>query len=131
MGQQAEEAGVEIYPGYAGSEILYNPDGSVKGVATNDVGISKDGTRTDSFESGMEIHAKVTLFAEGCHGSLSKQIIEKYNLRKDSQFQTYGIGLKEVWELDPSKHEPGLVHHSIGWPMDTHTYGGALYFYFI
>jgi electron-transferring-flavoprotein dehydrogenase len=100
LGEQAEEAGAEIYPGYAGSEVLYHPDGSVKGVATNDVGMSKDGTPSDSFERGMEIHAKVTLFAEGCHGSLSKGVINNFKLRKDGQFQTYGLGVKEVCTLN-------------------------------
>ncbi|KAL3900535.1 MAG: hypothetical protein SGCHY_001266 [Lobulomycetales sp.] len=129
LGEQAEEAGAEIYPGYAGSEVLYHADGSVKGVATNDVGLARDGTPSDAFERGMEIHAKVTLFAEGCHGSLSKQIIRAFDLRRDSQFQTYGLGVKEVWELDPAKHDPGLVLHSIGWPMDMHTYGGAFMYH--
>ncbi|KAJ3396386.1 hypothetical protein HDU92_003228 [Lobulomyces angularis] len=129
LGEQAEEAGAEIYPGYAASEVLYNEDGSVKGIATNDVGINKAGAPMDTFERGMEIHAKVTLFAEGCHGSLSKQVIKKFKLREEGKFQTYGIGLKEVWELDPSKHEPGLVSHSVGWPMDYQTYGGAFMYH--
>lgn len=107
LGEQAEDLGVEVYPAFAGSEILYNPDGSVKGIATNDVGIARDGTPKDNFERGMEIHAKVTLFAEGCHGSLSKKLISKFNLRKDSEPQTYGLGLKEVWELDPTMHQQG------------------------
>lgn len=96
MGEQAEEAGVEIFPGFAASEVLYNEDGSVRGIATNDVGIGRDGRLKDSFERGMAIHAKVTLFAEGCHGSLTKGLIRKFNLRENSQFQTYGLGIKEV-----------------------------------
>lgn len=129
LGEQAEEAGVEVYPGIAASEVLYNDDQSVKGIATNDVGVSKQGKRKDSFERGMEIHAKVTIFAEGCHGSLTKEVINKFDLRKDSQHQTYGIGIKEVWEIDPAKHEPGLVVHSVGWPLDKDTYGGAFMYH--
>ncbi|KAI8899172.1 hypothetical protein BC833DRAFT_586766, partial [Globomyces pollinis-pini] len=129
LGEQAEELGVDVYPGFAGSEILYHEDGSVKGIATNDVGIDKSGKPKDSFERGMEIHAKVTLFAEGCHGSLTKKLIHKFDLRKDSEPQTYGLGIKEVWEVDPAKHEPGLVFHSIGFPLDMHTYGGAFLYH--
>ncbi|KAI8612396.1 hypothetical protein BC830DRAFT_1171110 [Chytriomyces sp. MP71] len=129
LGEQAEEAGVELYPSFAASEVLYNADGSVAGIATNDVGIGRNGLPKDSFERGMEIRAKVTLFAEGCHGSLSKKIINKFDLRKDSQFQTYGLGLKEVWEIDPAKHQPGLVVHSLGWPMSYDTYGGAFMYH--
>ncbi|KAJ3102401.1 hypothetical protein HDU97_000608 [Phlyctochytrium planicorne] len=129
LGSQAEELGVEIYPSFAGSEVLYNEDGSVAGVATNDVGIGRSGKPKDSFERGMEIRAKVTLFAEGCHGSLSKKVINKFDLRKDSQHQTYGIGLKEVWELDPAKHDAGLVMHTMGWPMDFQTYGGSFMYH--
>ncbi|KAJ3113191.1 hypothetical protein HDU96_003690 [Phlyctochytrium bullatum] len=129
LGEQAEEAGVEVYPSFAASEVLYNEDGSVAGIATNDVGIGRNGLPKDNFERGMEIRAKVTLFAEGCHGSLSKKVINKFDLRKDSQPQTYGIGLKEVWELDPSKHDAGLVLHTIGWPMDFKTYGGSFMYH--
>ncbi|KAJ8331047.1 hypothetical protein QVD99_001151 [Batrachochytrium dendrobatidis] len=129
LGEQADEVGVEIYPSFAASEILYHEDGSVKGIATNDVGIGKDGKPKDNFERGMEIHARVTLLAEGCHGSLTKKLIQKFDLRKDSEAQTYGIGIKEVWELDPSKHDPGLVLHSVGWPMDYKTYGGAFMYH--
>ncbi|KAJ3385401.1 hypothetical protein HDU84_002250 [Entophlyctis sp. JEL0112] len=121
LGEQAEELGVEV---------LYNDDGSVAGIATNDVGIAKSGLPKDSFERGMEIRAKVTLFAEGCHGSLSKKVISKFNLREGKQHQTYGLGLKEVWEIDPSKHDPGLVLHSVGWPLDYKTYGGAFMYHF-
>jgi electron-transferring-flavoprotein dehydrogenase len=103
LGERAEEVGVEIYPGFAASEILYNHEGVVKGVATNDLGISREGKAKDSFERGMEFHARVTLLGEGCHGSLSKQVIKKYDLRRDSQHQTYGLGIKEVWEVQPAK----------------------------
>ncbi|KNC97740.1 uncharacterized protein SPPG_06742 [Spizellomyces punctatus DAOM BR117] len=130
LGEQAEELGVEIYPSFAASEVLYDEDGSVKGIATNDVGIGRDGRPKDNFERGMEIHAKVTLFAEGCHGHLTKRISRKFDLRKDSQPQTYGIGLKEVWELAPEKFEAGLVLHSVGWPMDIKTYGGSFMYHF-
>ncbi|RZC40532.1 electron transfer flavoprotein-ubiquinone oxidoreductase, mitochondrial [Asbolus verrucosus] len=129
LGEQAEALGVEIYPGYAASEVLYHPDGSVKGVATNDVGIAKDGSPKETFERGMELHAKCTIFAEGCHGHLSKQIINKFNLRANSEPQTYGIGLKEIWEIDPAKHRPGRVEHSIGWPLDKFTYGGSFLYH--
>ncbi|XP_022901839.2 electron transfer flavoprotein-ubiquinone oxidoreductase, mitochondrial [Onthophagus taurus] len=129
LGEQAEALGVEIYPGYAASEILYHPDGSVKGVATNDVGIAKDGSPKDTFERGMELHAKCTIFSEGCHGHLTKQIIKKFNLRANAEPQTYGIGLKEIWEIEPTKHQPGLVEHTIGWPLDIHTYGGTFLYH--
>ncbi|KAI9328310.1 hypothetical protein DFJ73DRAFT_861836 [Zopfochytrium polystomum] len=129
MGEQAEEAGVEIYPSFSASEVLYNEDGSVAGIATNDVGIGRNGLPKDNFERGMEIRAKVTLFAEGCHGSLTKKLIRKFGLRDESQPQTYGLGLKEVWELDPAKHEPGLVLHTIGWPMSYDTYGGSFMYH--
>uniref|UniRef100_A0A1B0B674 Electron transfer flavoprotein-ubiquinone oxidoreductase n=1 Tax=Glossina palpalis gambiensis TaxID=67801 RepID=A0A1B0B674_9MUSC len=110
--------GVEIYPGCAAAEVLFHKDGSVKGVATNDVGIAKDGSPKDTFARGMELHAKTTIFAEGCRGHLTKQIMRQFNLNEGSQHQTYGIGLKEVWEIQPEKHQPGLVEHTIGWPLD-------------
>ncbi|KAI5811625.1 hypothetical protein DFH27DRAFT_597360 [Peziza echinospora] len=130
MAERAEELGVEIYPGFAASELLYNPDGGVKGVATNDLGIGRDGKPKDSFERGMEFHAKCTLFAEGCHGSLTKQVIKKFDLRKDSQPQTYGLGLKEVWEVKPENFRKGEVSHSLGWPLPLDTYGGAFMYHF-
>ncbi|CAF3371309.1 unnamed protein product [Rotaria sp. Silwood2] len=131
LGEQAEAAGVEMYPATAASEILYHEDGSVKGIATNDVGIAKDGSPKDSFARGMELHAKYTIFAEGCHGHLAKQLYKKFDLRKNCTPQTYGIGLKEMWEVDKSKHEPGLVLHTAGWPMDTRTYGGSFMYHII
>lgn len=129
LGEQAEAAGVEIYPGYAASEILYHNDGSVKGIATNDVGISKDGSPKEIFERGMELHAKCTIFAEGCHGHLTKQISKKLNLRSNCEPQSYGIGLKEVWEIQPDKHRPGAVEHTVGWPLDKNTYGGSFLYH--
>ncbi|VEN45560.1 unnamed protein product [Callosobruchus maculatus] len=127
LGEQAESMGVEIYPGYAASEVLYHADGSVKGIATNDVGIAKDGGPKESFERGMELHAKCTIFAEGCHGHLTKQIIKKFNLRQGPQ--TYGLGVKELWEVDAEKHKPGRVEHTFGWPLDPHTYGGSFLYH--
>lgn len=129
LGEQAEELEVEVYPGIAASEVLYHEDGSVKGIATADVGISKDGSPKDTFERGMELHAKVTIFAEGCHGHLAKQLFQRFNLRENSCQQTYGIGLKELWEIDPSKHEPGLVVHTAGWPLPRDTYGGSFLYH--
>ena len=130
LGEQAEEVGVEVYPGIAASELLYAPDGrSVTGIATNDVGIAKDGTPKPSFERGMEFRAKLVLLAEGAHGSLTKEVVRKFDLRRNAQHQTYGIGLKEVWQVDPAKHQPGLVLHSIGWPLDNNTYGGAFLYH--
>ncbi|XP_018364904.1 PREDICTED: electron transfer flavoprotein-ubiquinone oxidoreductase, mitochondrial isoform X2 [Trachymyrmex cornetzi] len=129
LGEQAEAAGVEIYPGYAAAEVLYHEDGSVKGVATNDVGIAKDGSPKDTFERGMELHAKCTIFAEGCHGHLTKQLSKKLNLRKDCEPQTYGLGLKEIWEIEPSKHRPGAVEHTVGWPLNRNTYGGSFLYH--
>lgn len=121
LGERAEEIGVEIYPGFAASEIVYNHEGVVKGVATNDLGVGRDGKPKDSFERGMEFHAKVTLLAEGCHGSLSKQVIKKYGLRENSQHQTYGLGIKEIWEVQPEKFQSGLVVHSLGYPLPADT----------
>ncbi|CAB0043903.1 unnamed protein product [Trichogramma brassicae] len=129
LGKQAEAAGVEIYPGYGASEILYHEDGSVKGIATSDVGVAKDGSPKDSFERGMELHAKCTIFAEGCHGHLTKQIVKRFNLRQNSENQSYGIGLKEIWEIDPANHHPGTVEHTIGWPLDKNTYGGSFLYH--
>lgn len=131
LGERAEELGVEVYPGFAASEILYNPkDNSVMGVATNDMGIGRDGKPKDSFEQGMEFHARVTLLGEGCHGSLSKQVIKKYDLRRDSQPQTYGLGLKEVWEIKPENFRKGEVTHSMGYPLSKDTYGGGWMYHF-
>ena len=131
LGERAEEVGVEVYPGFAASEVLYRPDdGSVKGVATNDLGVGRDGKPKASFERGMEFHARVTLFAEGCHGSLTKQVIKKYDLRRESQPQTYGLGLKEVWEVKPENFRKGEVVHSMGYPLPSDTYGGGWIYHF-
>jgi electron-transferring-flavoprotein dehydrogenase len=129
LSEQAEELGVEIYPGYPAAEVLYHPDGSVKGIATADVGIAKDGSPKDTFARGMELHAKTTIFAEGCRGHLAKQIMQKFNLNADSDPQSYGIGVKEVWEVKPDLHKPGLVEHTVGWPLDRFTYGGSFLYH--
>ena len=129
LGQQAEALGVEIFPGFAAAEVLYHEDGSVKGVATGDMGVGRDGKQTDAYQQGMELHARYTFFAEGCRGNLGKQLEAKFNLRKDADPQVYGIGLKELWEIPPEKHKPGLVVHTAGWPLDAHTYGGSFLYH--
>ena len=129
LGEQAEAAGVEIYPGFAAAEVLYHEDGRVKGVATGDMGIGKDGEQTANYQPGFELHARQTIFAEGCRGSLTKTLFEKFGLRDTADHQTYGIGIKELWEIDPEKHHPGRVVHTIGWPMDTGTYGGSFLYH--
>jgi len=129
LGEQAEAVGVEIYPGFAAAEVLYDDDGKVKGVATGDMGIGKDGEQTANYQPGFELHAKQTIFAEGCRGSLTKTLFEKFDLRDGVDPQTYGIGIKELWEVDPDKHHPGRVVHTIGWPMDTGTYGGSFLYH--
>lgn len=125
MAGEAEAMGVEIFAGFAAAEILYNDANEVLGVATGDMGIGKDGERRADFTPGVELHARQTVFAEGCHGSLTKQLIKKFDLRKNSDPQTYGLGVKEIWEIDPAKHQEGLVVHTLGWPMDSKTYGGS------
>jgi electron-transferring-flavoprotein dehydrogenase len=129
LGQQAEALGVEIFPGFPAAEVLYNEDGSVKGVATGNMGVNRHGEPTDAFQLGMELHAKYTLFAEGSRGHLGKQLIAKYDLNKGKDPQTYGIGIKELWEIDPAKHQPGLVIHTAGWPLDNSTYGGSFLYH--
>ena len=129
LGQQAESLGVEIFPGFAAAEVLYNDDGSVKGVATGNLGLGKDGEPTAEFQLGMELRAKYTIFAEGSRGHLGKQLIEKYQLDAGKDPQTYAIGIKELWEIDPAKARPGHVVHSLGWPMDSQTYGGAFLYH--
>ncbi|MBT7952222.1 MAG: electron transfer flavoprotein-ubiquinone oxidoreductase [Gammaproteobacteria bacterium] len=124
LGEQAEALEVEIYPGFAAAEILYNEDGSVKGVATGDMGLDESGQQKVSYEAGMELHAKYTVFAEGCRGHLGKQLMEKFDLANDCDPQHYGIGLKELWEVEEDKHQPGLVVHGTGWPLDKDTTGG-------
>jgi len=129
LGQQAEALGVEIFPGFPAAEILYNDDGSVKGVATGNMGVNRHGEPTDAFQLGMELHAKYTFFAEGSRGHLGKQLIAKYDLNRGKDPQTYGIGIKELWEIDPAKHQPGLVVHTAGWPLDNSTYGGSFLYH--
>ena len=125
LGQIAENLGVEIYPGFAASEILYDDQGKVRGVATNDMGLDANNEKKDSYEPGIELHAKTTVFAEGCRGHLGKQLIKKFDLAKNSDPQQYGIGLKEIWEVPKENHDEGLVFHSVGWPLDNNTYGGC------
>ncbi|MBV1872140.1 MAG: electron transfer flavoprotein-ubiquinone oxidoreductase [Gammaproteobacteria bacterium] len=129
LGEQAEELGVEIFPGFTASEVLYNEDGSVKGIATGDMGIDKDGNQKGSYTPGYELHAKYTIFSEGCRGHLGKELISKFNLDEGKDPQHYGIGIKEVWEIDADKHEEGLVVHTLGWPMDNHTEGGGFLYH--
>ncbi len=129
LGTQAEELGVEIYPGFAAAEVL-EEDGKVVGIATGDMGIGKDGKPTENFQRGMELRAKYTLFAEGCRGSLSKQLMRRYNLREGHDPQTYAIGIKELWEIPAENHKPGLIVHTIGWPLDAGTYGGSFLYHF-
>jgi electron-transferring-flavoprotein dehydrogenase len=120
---------VEIFPGFAAAEVLYNDDGSVKGVATGNMGVGKDGEPTGEFQLGMELHARYTVFAEGARGHLGRQLIAKFNLADGKDPQTYGLGVKEVWEIDPKRHQPGFVLHTAGWPMDSATYGGAFLYH--
>ncbi|WP_420874440.1 electron transfer flavoprotein-ubiquinone oxidoreductase [Burkholderia arboris] len=129
LGAQAEALGVEIFPGFPAAEILYNDDGSVKGVATGNMGVGKDGEPTENFQLGMELHAKYTLFAEGCRGHLGRQLISKFKLDANAEPQAYGIGIKELWEIDPAKHKPGLVIHTAGWPLKSDTYGGSFLYH--
>jgi electron-transferring-flavoprotein dehydrogenase len=129
LATQAEELGVEIYPGFAAKEVLYHEDGRVKGVATGDMGIAKDGSQKANFEPGIELHATYTLFAEGARGSLSQHLMAEFNLCDGAAPQTYGIGIKELWQIDAAKHRPGLVQHSFGWPLDTKTYGGTFLYH--
>ncbi len=129
LGQQAEELGVEIYPGFAAAETLIE-NGRVVGIATGDMGIGKDGEPTDNYARGMELRASYTIFAEGCRGSLTKQLEKSFNLRDGVDPQTYGIGIKELWEIKPEKFRKGLTQHSIGWPLDRATYGGSFLYHF-
>jgi len=129
LAQQAEAMGVEIFPGFPAAEVLYNENGSVKGVATGNMGLGKDGEPTESFQLGMELHAKYTVFAEGSRGHLGKQLIARFKLDEGKDPQTYGIGVKELWEIDPKRHQPGFVLHTAGWPMENDTYGGAFLYH--
>jgi electron-transferring-flavoprotein dehydrogenase len=129
LGQEAENLGVEIFPGFPAAEIIYGESGEVLGVATGNLGIGKDGTPTENFQLGMELRAKYTLFAEGSRGHLGKQLIQKYNLDAGKDPQSYGIGIKELWEIDPAKHQEGLVVHTAGWPLSSDTYGGSFLYH--
>ncbi len=129
LATQAEGMGVEIFPGFAAAEVLYNEDGSVKGVATGNMGIGKDGEPMESFQIGMELHGKYTIFAEGARGHLGKQLIAKFALDAGCDPQAYGIGIKELWEIDPSRHQAGFAMHSAGWPMENDTYGGGFLYH--
>ncbi|WP_021025992.1 electron transfer flavoprotein-ubiquinone oxidoreductase [Comamonas sp. B-9] len=129
LAEQAEALGVEIFPGFAAAEVVYNDDGSVKGVATGNMGVGKNGEPTGEFQLGMELHGKYTIFAEGARGNLGKQLIAKFKLDEGKDPQTYGLGVKELWEIDPQRHQPGFVMHTAGWPMNNDTYGGAFLYH--
>ena len=129
LATQAEAAGVEIFPGFPAAEVLFDEEGRVAGVITGDMGVRRDGTPGPNFQPGMELRARITLFAEGCRGHLTKRLIRHYGLDRDSQPQTYGIGIKELWEVEAAKHEPGKVVHTIGWPLDSRTYGGSFIYH--
>jgi electron-transferring-flavoprotein dehydrogenase len=129
LAQQAEELGVEIFPGFPAAEVLYTDDGKVRGVATGNMGIGKDGEPTEAFQLGMELHGKYTVFAEGSRGHLGRQLIAKYKLAEGKDPQSYGIGIKELWEIDPARHEPGLAVHTAGWPLSSDVYGGSFVYH--
>ena len=129
LGEQAEALDVSIFPGFPASEVLYHEDGAVKGVATQDMGVGRDGQPKGGFEPGVELHARVTVFAEGCRGHLTKSLFERFDLRAGVDPQTYGIGIKELWEIGPARHEQGLVVHTLGWPLDRSTYGGSFLYH--
>ena len=129
LGERAEELGVEIYPGFPAAEVLYDDEGRVRGIATGDMGIGKDGEKTDGYEPGMELLGKQTIFAEGCRGHLTKTLFDKFDLREGKDPQTYAIGIKELWDIDPAKSKPGTVWHSVGWPVSTDVYGGSFLYH--
>ncbi|MDD3327950.1 MAG: electron transfer flavoprotein-ubiquinone oxidoreductase [Zoogloea sp.] len=129
LGEQAEALGVEIYPGFAASEVLYNADGSVKGIATGDMGVEKNGEPGPNYQPGIELHARQTVFSEGCRGSLTKGLFTRFNLRDGVDPQTYGIGIKELWEVRPEVHQQGLTMHTVGWPVSTDVYGGSFLYH--
>src|SRR5690606_22799123 len=119
LGEQAEALGVDVFPGFAAKEILYDENGAVKGVATGDMGVGRDGQPTDAYQPGMELHARYTIFAEGSRGQLGRQLIERFKLDSGRDPQSYAIGIKEMWEVDPAQSKPGLVMHTAGWPLDS------------
>src|SRR5216684_6898271 len=127
---KAEAAGVEVYPGFAAAEVLFGQNGEVVGVATGDMGLGKDARRKDNFARGMELRGKYTLFAEGARGNLSKQLIARFGLDRDRDPPKFGLGLKELWEVAPDKHKPGLVQHTFGWPLDGRTGGGSFLYHY-
>jgi len=129
LSEQAEALGVEIYPGFAAAEMLYNSDGTVLGVATNDLGVGKDGQATDAYMQGMNLIGKQTILAEGCRGHLTKDLFEKFNLREGKDPQTFALGIKELWDIEPEKSKPGTVWHSVGWPLKSDTYGGSFLYH--
>jgi electron-transferring-flavoprotein dehydrogenase len=129
LGEKAEAAGINVFPGFAAAEVLYDDKGRVKGVATSDMGIGKDGERKPNYEPGYELLGKYTIFAEGCRGNLGELLMKKFDLRKDADPQKYGIGLKEIWEIDPARHQEGLVVHTMGWPLDNRTEGGGFLYH--
>lgn len=129
LGEQAEALGVEIFPGFAAAEVLYDENGAVKGVATGDMGVSRDGSHSPHYQQGMELHAKYTIFSEGARGQLGRQLIDRFKLDTGRDPQSYGIGIKEMWEIDPAKSKPGLVIHTAGWPLDSDTYGGTFLYH--
>ena len=129
LAEQAGELGVEIYPGFPAAAVLYAEDGRVRGVVSGDMGVARDGTHKDAYQPGLELVARHTLFAEGCHGSLTKVLSERFRLRDGVDAQTYAIGIKELWEVDPARHRPGLILHSVGWPLDRRTYGGSFVYH--
>ena len=130
LGQQAEGLGVEIFAGFAGAEVLYDDKGAVRGVATGDMGVDRKGAKTDAYQPGVELLARYTFFAEGCRGHLGLQLERRYGLREGVDPQVYGLGLKELWEVQPAQHRPGLVVHTAGWPLATDTYGGSFLYHF-
>jgi electron-transferring-flavoprotein dehydrogenase len=129
LGDKAEAAGINVFPGFAASEVVYDDHGRVKGVVTSDLGLGKDGEKKPSYQPGYELLGKYTIFAEGCRGNLGELLMKKFDLRKDADPQKYGIGLKEIWEIDPAKHEEGLVVHTMGWPLDNRTEGGGFFYH--
>jgi len=129
LGEQAEAMEIDVFPGFAAADILYTDEGAVRGVVTGDMGVERDGTKGPNYQPGMELLAKYTIFAEGSRGHLGRRLIERYQLDKDSNAQSYGIGIKELWEVDPGQSHPGLVMHTAGWPLDADTYGGSFLYH--
>ena len=129
LGEQAEALGVEIYPGFAAAEVLFDDAGSVRGIATGDMGVTREGEHGPNYAQGIELHARQTVFSEGCRGSLTKGLMARYGLREGADPQTYGLGIKELWEIDPAVHQPGLTVHTVGWPLTSDTYGGSFLYH--